>query len=123
MDNTVITGKFNFGNDLNYGIQQNEEINKNFFDTTNNKIIDTTKFADPAMDYFKLINQIVDIDNRITVLEKGKENTIENIIVAADKLYKGMSELNETIIFNDDFCEMSYNYLMDALREFATNWK
>jgi hypothetical protein len=123
MDNTVLTGKSDFGNGFNFGIQQSEGINNYFFDPTNSKILDPTSPLDPAMDDFDIINQISDIDNLITILEKGKENTIENIIVAADKLYKGMSELNETIIFDDDFCDISYNYLMDALREFTTNWK
>lgn len=120
MDNIVLTDKLEFGKGLNFGIQQSEGINKNFFNTTNSKINDTTKLPNLDMDYFKLINQIFDIDNRITVLEKGKENTIENIIVAAEKLHKNMAELKDNITFESDIQELSYNYLMDALREFAT---
>lgn len=114
MDNIVITDKLNLGS---FGIQQNEDLNNNFFNTSDYKITGS------ALDYFHLINQMNDINNRITVLEKGKENTIDNAIVAAEKLNKNMAELKETITFNDDMHEDIYNNLMDALHDFITNWE
>ena len=118
MDNIVIDGNYKFNDGLKLGIHANEYFNNNFLNTENNKLL-----PDSILDYFHLTNQINGIEKRITILEKCKENTIENTIMAAEKLHKDMVELKDTIVFNDDFCEMSFNYLLDALNEFEKKWK
>jgi hypothetical protein len=114
MDNIVITDKLNLGKTM--GIQQNEYFNDKFFDTSNNNM------PGSILDYFHLINKMNDIDNRITILEKVKKISIENTVKEAKKLNTNMKELKETIIFENDICENSYNDLIDALHNFVTNW-
>jgi hypothetical protein len=99
-------------------MEPNENFNNNFLNSENNKL-----FLESTLDYFRLINQMNDVDQRITVLEKERENTIENIIKTAERMNKGMTELKETISFENDVQELSYDYLMDALHEFTTKWK
>lgn len=118
MENIVIDGSYKFDNGLKLDMQSNEVYNNNFLNSENNNLL-----PDATLYSFHLINQMNDVDQRITVLEKERENTTENIIKTANRMYKGMEELKDTMIFEDDICEISFNYLLDALHEFITSWK